>query len=220
VRHYDPSPEGIRRSLEESLDRLGLDRVDILYLHDPDAYDLERGLGEGLPALAALRAEGLVARIGIGVNDAAVAARAVREGELDLVMIAGRYTLLEQPALDELLPACEAAGTRVVAAAPYNSGLLSTSRPRRSATYDYAQAPDGLIERAERLAEVCESHGVDLPAVALQFPLRSPLVESVVFGTSRADGVWANIERARTPVPEALWADLVAQGLLRAEAIA
>lgn len=214
VRRFDPSADGIRRSLEESLERLGLDRVDILYLHDPDAYDLDRGLREGLPALARLRDEGLVSRIGVGVNDAAVAARAVREGDLDLVMIAGRLTLLDQSAADELLPACAERGVGVVAAAVYNSGLLATPRPAGGALYDYAAAPEPLLARAAALAAVCERFGVDLPTAALHYPLHAPQVVAVVAGSAEADAVRENAARMATDVPGELWPALVAEGLL------
>jgi D-threo-aldose 1-dehydrogenase len=210
MRIYDPSEAGVRRSLEDSLERMGLDYIDILYLHDPDVYDLERGLTEGLPALARLREEGLVRAIGIGVNDAAVATRAVREADIDLVMIAGRYTLLEQPAAEELLPACLENGVRVVDAAVFNSGLLATNTPAADASYNYAAVPAEVLERARRLAAVCADFGVDLPAAALQFPARHPAVATVVVGTSRAEAVRENLIRVAAPIPEELWAALEA----------
>ncbi|WP_395243531.1 aldo/keto reductase [Agromyces sp. MMS24-K17] len=214
VRRFDPSESGVRRSIDDSLDRLGLDRIDLAYLHDPDVYDLDRGLREGLPALARLRDEGVVGAIGIGVNDAAVAARAVREGDLDVVMIAGRYTLLEQPALADLLPLCEERGVAVVAAAPYNSGLLATDEPAADAAYDYGAVPAEVLDRARRLAAACREWGVRLPVAALHFPLRHPAVRSVVVGTSRPDAVRENAARFATTVPEAFWEHLVEQGLL------
>ncbi|SIO17068.1 aldo/keto reductase [Agromyces cerinus] len=214
VRVYDPSPSGVRRSLEASLERMGLDRIDVLFLHDPDVYDLERGLAEGLPALATLRDEGLVGQIGIGVNDADVAARAVREGDLDLVMIAGRYTLLEQPALAELFPACQERGVRIVDAAVFNSGLLATATPRRDATYDYGAVPDDVFQRAQALAATCAEFGVELPAAALQFPLRHPLVATVVVGTSRPDAVRQNVANMSAVIPDELWSALEERGLI------
>jgi D-threo-aldose 1-dehydrogenase len=216
VRRFDPSEAGIRRSLEESLERLGLDRVDILYLHDPDVYDLDWGLRDGLPALARLRDEGVVGQIGIGVNDAATAARAVREGDLDLVMIAGRYTLLEQPALHELFPACRERGTRVVAAAVYNSGLLATSSPAPTATYNYETAPLEIIERAREIAGVCAEFGVELPTAALHYPLRDPVVTAIVVGTAAPDAVRQNIDRLAADVPAELWTALADRGLVPA----
>lgn len=214
VRRFDPSEAGVRRSIDDSLERLGLDRIDIAFLHDPDAYDLDRGLREGLPALARLRDEGVVGAIGIGTNSADAAARAVREGDLDLVMIAGRYTLLEQPALDELLPLCEERGVGVIVAAPYNSGLLATSTPARGAHYDYEIAPDAVLERARRLAAACADAGVELPVAALHFPLRHPAVRAVVVGSSRAADVAENLARLRTPIDESLWPRLAEEGLI------
>ncbi|WP_243695221.1 aldo/keto reductase [Agromyces protaetiae] len=214
VRRFDPSETGVRKSLEDSLERLGLDRVDVLYLHDPDAYDLDRGLAEALPALAKLRDEGLVAAIGIGVNDAAVAARAVREGDLDLVMIAGRYTLLEQPALDDLLPLCVERGVGVVAAAPFNSGLLARDTPPADATYNYGDVPADVLARARELADICRAEGVSLPVAAVQYPLRHPAVRSVVAGTARADAVRENVDRLHTPIPDGFWERLEAQGVI------
>ena len=214
VRRFDPSEAGVRRSIEDSLERLGLDRIDIAYLHDPDVYDLDRGLAEGLPALARLRDEGVVGAIGIGTNDADAAARAVREGDLDLVMIAGRYTLLEQPALDDLLPLCEARGVGVVAAAPYNSGLLATDEPGAGAHYDYGDVPDDVLRRARELADACRRHGVSLPVAAIRYPLRHPAVRTVVVGSARATSVRENLGRAATNVPEPVWAALRDEGLI------
>jgi len=216
MRVFDPSLSGVRRSLEASLERMGLDRIDVLYLHDPDAYDLERGLAEGLPALATLRDEGLVRQIGVGVNDADVAARAVREGDLDLVMIAGRYTLLEQPALAELFPACDEHGVRIVDAAVFNSGLLATSTPSSDGTYNYGAVPDDVLQRAQALAAACAEFGVELPAAALQFPLRNPLVATVVVGTSRPDAVRQNVANMSAEIPEELWRALEERGLIPA----
>jgi D-threo-aldose 1-dehydrogenase len=214
VRRFDPSEAGVRRSIEDSLERLGLDRIDIAYLHDPDVYDLDRGIAEGLPALARLRDEGVVGAIGIGTNDADAAARAVREGDLDLVMIAGRYTLLEQPALAELLPLCESRGVGVVAAAPYNSGLLATDEPGEGAHYDYGVVPDEVLRRARELAAACRRHGVTLPVAAIQYPLRHPAVRAVVVGSARPESVRENLDRAGTTVPEPVWAALRDEGLI------
>ncbi len=212
IRRYDPSLAGVRRSIEESLERLGMDRIDIAYLHDPDAYDLERGLGEGLPALEQLRGEGLIAEIGVGVNDATVAARAVREADLDVVMVAGRCSLLRPRGFDELIPVCAQKGTRIVAASPFNSGLLASPHPAPGALYDYQPAPAELLGRVERMAEVCDSFGVDLPTAALHFPLRLPQVVSVVVGTSRAEAVGENLARMGAEVPAGLWERLAELG--------
>lgn len=214
VRLFDPSADGIRRSLDASLERLGLDKVDILYLHDPDVYDLDRGLREGLPALTQLRDEGTVRAVGVGVNSVEAAVRAVREGDLDVVMLAGRFTLLEQPALAEFLPLCLERGVRVVAAAVFNSGLLATNDPTSIRRYNYSTAPESVVHRAEQIATVCAQFGVQLPEAAIQFPLRHPAVNTVVMAAARADYVHENIRRFHATVPEAMWATLEREGLL------
>ncbi|GAA1802267.1 aldo/keto reductase [Agromyces neolithicus] len=214
VRRFDPSESGVRRSVEESLERLALDRIDIAFLHDPDAYDLDRGLAEGLPALAKLRDEGVVRAIGIGTNSADAATRAVREGDLDLVMIAGRYTLLEQPALAELLPACEERGVGVVAAAVFNSGLLATSTPGDSGRYNYRAVPAGVLAHAQRLADACRAEGVELPVAALQYPLEHPAVRSVVVGSASSADIAQNIARVGMPLPDGFWSRLRDAGLV------
>jgi D-threo-aldose 1-dehydrogenase len=214
LRVFDPSEAGIRQSLESSLERLGLDRVDIVYLHDPDVYDLDRGLAEGLPALESLRAEGLVDQIGIGTNSTEAAIRAVREGNLDLVMLAGRYTLLEQQAAIELLPLCLQRGVGLVDAAAFNSGLLATGEPSRGARYNYTDAPADIVAQAERLAAVCRDFDVELPAAALQFPLRHAAVCTVVAGAARPEHVRQNADRIRAKIPEEFWAHLAAVGLV------
>jgi D-threo-aldose 1-dehydrogenase len=203
-RVWDFSAGGIRASLEESLERLGLDRVDVLYLHDPDEHDLAADLATGIPALAALRDERLVAAIGIGSKSPEALVAAVRTEALDLAMVAGRYTLLEQA--DEVVAACRETGAGIVAAAVYNSGLLSTPRP--GGRYEYGAVPDELLARAERLADVCERHGVTLPEAALQFPLREPAVRSVVVGGASPEQVRENARRMKVEIPEALWDEL------------
>jgi D-threo-aldose 1-dehydrogenase len=137
----------------------------------------------------------------------------VRAGDLDLLMVAGRYTLLEQPAAVELLPECRSRGIGVVVAGAYNSGLLATSEPGADARYEYGPAPAEMIARAQRLAAVCAEHGVELPVAALQFPLREPAVRSVTLGATRPEHVRENVRRATAPVPDELWAHLAAEGL-------
>lgn len=214
-RVWDFSADGIRASLEESLERLGLSEVDVLYLHDPEEHDLAADLATGVPALAALRDEGLVTAIGIGSKSTEALVAAVRSGALDLTMVAGRYTLLEQPALDELIPACRAGGVGVVAAAVFNSGLLATPRPQGGARYEYGVVPAKLLERARRIEDVCVRYGVELPQAALQFPLREPAVRCVVVGGATPGHVRQNAQRMRAEVPEALWDELAAEGLVR-----
>ena len=203
VRVFDPSAAGIRRSLESSLTRLGIDRVDVLYLHDPDEYDVDRGLAEGLPALAELREEGLVDLVGIGTKSLATAVRAVREHELDLVMLAGRYTLLDRGAAVELLPLCAERGVGVVAVGVYNSGLLATETP--GGTFDYRPAPQEWLARAQRLAEICAEFDVALPVAAAQFPLRHSSVIAEIFGMGDPDHLRQSMARLAVNVPEELW---------------
>jgi D-threo-aldose 1-dehydrogenase len=210
-RVWDLSREGVRRSLEESLDRLGLDRVDILFLHDPDDHERE-AYEQAFPALAELRDQGTVGAIGAGMNQAEMLTRFVRDLDLDMVLVAGRYSLLDQTALAELLPACAARGTAVVVGGVFNSGLLADPRP--GTTFDYAPAAPGLVARAVRLGEVCASHGVPLRAAALAFPFGHPAVTSVLVGARSAGEVEDAVAMFGRPVPGDLWADLVATGLL------
>lgn len=214
VRRFDPSEDGVRRSIDESLERLGLDRIDIAFLHDPDVYDLDRGLDEGLPALEKLRSEGIVGAIGVGTNSAEAAVRAVLAGDLDVVMIAGRYTLLEQPALDRLLPLCEQLGVGVIAAAVFNSGLLATDELAANARYDYGDVPPEVLAHAMRLYDVCRAEGVSLPAAALQYPLQHPAVRSVVVGSARERDMVENLSRMHAAIPDSLWARLRDEGLI------
>jgi D-threo-aldose 1-dehydrogenase len=203
-------------SLGESLDRLGLDRIDVLYLHDPERYDLELAIVEALPALESMRDAGTVTAIGVGSMVTDALATAVESADLDLVMIAGRYTLLEQPAAEAVLPACRLTGTVAVAASIFNSGLLSSSSPRRDGRYEYGGAPDDVWARVERLAEICREHGVPLPAAAIQFPLRDPVVRSVIVGGSRPQQIRENADLARVAIPEAFWEHVTAEGVVGA----
>lgn len=213
VRQWDPSPSGVRRSLDESLGRLGLDHVDVAYLHDPDVYSLTDGLTQALPTLAELRDEGVVRAVGVGSNSVEALSAAVDTGLCDVVMLAGRYTLLEQPA-SALVDRCASLGVAVVAVGVYNSGLLGQERPSVGATYDYAEASAQLLARANSIADVCERHGVTLPEAALAFPRRAPAVAAIALGVQSADQVRSNVARAAADVPEALWDDLRAAGLL------
>jgi len=211
VREWDFSAAGIRSSLEASLDRLGLDRIDVAMLHDPDEH--ERDVYEsGYAALARLRAEGVVGAIGAGMNQSAMLTRFVRDFDLDVVLCAGRYTLLDQSALGDLLPACERRGTSVVIGGVYNSGLLANPKP--GATFDYAPADAALVKRAQALAELCETHGVPLKAAAVQYPLRHPTVASVLVGCRSEAEVRENAAAFAHPIPEELWSALGASGLL------
>ena len=213
-RVWDFSGDGVRRSLEESLERLGLDRVDIVLVHDPDDHEREAS-EQAFPALIELRDQGVVAAIGAGMNQAEMLTRFVRDLDIDVVLVAGRYSLLDQRALAELLPTCAARGTAVVVGGVFNSGLLADPRP--GATFDYAPAPPELVDRAARLAEVCARHGTPLRAAALAFPFGHPAVTSVLVGARSAAEVQDAVACFEWPVPGELWADLVATGLLPAD---
>ncbi|HWK78606.1 MULTISPECIES: aldo/keto reductase [unclassified Microbacterium] len=215
-RVWDFSDAGIRASIDESRERLGLDRIDLVYLHDPERHDLDLALAEAFPALEALRGEGAVGSVGLGSMVSAALARAVREADLDTIMIAGRYTLLEQPAAADVLPACHDRGTGVVAASVFNSGLLAKAEPSRDSRYEYGGVPDEIWDRLQRIVAVCRAHDVPLPAAAIQFPLRSSVVRSVVVGSSRPEQVQQNAELAAVPIPSDFWSELAADGLIPA----
>jgi D-threo-aldose 1-dehydrogenase len=215
-RVWDFSRDGIRRSIDESLQRLGLDRLDVVYLHDPDEH-LREVLESGYPALDELRAEGAVAAIGAGMNDASLLAELVRQTDMDIVMLAGRYTLLEQDSLDELL-LCLERRVGVVASGVFNSGLLASRRPPDDARYDYQAAPRALVERARAIAHICERHGTTLPAAAIAFPLAHPAVVSVCVGARSAEQVRRNVELYLRPILRDLWLELKAEELIREDA--
>ncbi|MER7758072.1 aldo/keto reductase [Kitasatospora sp. NPDC097643] len=210
-RVWDFSAAGVRRSIEDSLERLGLDRIDIAYLHDPD-HHADQALTEAYPELERLRAEGLLGAIGVGMNQAELPARFVRETDLDTVLLAGRYSLLDQGGLTELLPLAAEHGVGVVIGGVFNSGLLADPKP--GATFDYAAAPEDVLSRALRLKEVCERHGVPLRAAALRFPFGHPAVTSVLVGTRNATEVRDAAAMLRRHVPDALWAELKERELL------
>ncbi|MBM0202610.1 aldo/keto reductase [Micromonospora sp. STR1s_5] len=214
-RVWDFSRDGVLRSIEASLERTGLDRIDIVYLHDPDDH-WEQAAHEAVPALIDLRDQGVVGAIGAGMNQSAMLARFVRETDVDVMMCAGRYTVLEQGAAVDLLPAAENRGVGVVIAGVYNSGLLSRDRPPADAIYNYQQAPAALIERARRIATVCETYGVTLPQAALAFVRRHPAVVSTVVGVRNEAQAVETVRRSGIVVPEELWDDLAAAGLLAA----
>jgi D-threo-aldose 1-dehydrogenase len=205
VRRLDYSADGVLRSLEASLDRLGLDRVDVALIHDPDDHG-EQALREAYPALERLRAEGTVRAIGVGMNQAAMLTRFVTDTDIDVVLVAGRYTLLDKSAARELLPAALRRGVSVIAGGVFNSGILAA--PGAGATYDYQAAPDELIERAARLAEACGRFGVPLRAAAARFPLTHPAVASVLIGLRGAAEVSDALALRSLDIPAALWDSL------------
>jgi len=213
-RVWDFSSDGIRSSLAESLRRTGLDRFDVVYLHDPERHDLQLGIERAIPALVGLREDGVVDRIGVGSMTTAALLACVRTGSLDLAMVAGRYTLADQSALPELVPACREYGVGIVNAAVFNSGLLATDSPGSDARYDYAAVPAGLLRRVQRIAEFCREAGVSLAAAALQFSLRDPVVRSVVVGGSSPQQISQNVARLHEVIPVELWQRLTEQELI------
>lgn len=219
---YDYSHDGIMRSVEDSYQRLGLDRIDILYVHDIGEYQHGKEANahhfgilrdSGYKALEQLRRSGTVRAIGIGVNEKQVLLEALKFGDWDVFLLAGRYTLLEQGPLDDLLPMCSARGTSIVVGGPLNSGILAGRD-----TWNYAAAPPDVVARVNRLRAVCDAHNVKLPAAALQFPLAHPAVCAVIPGPRSAAEFAANLKLLAMPIPAALWADLRQQQLLHPEA--
>jgi D-threo-aldose 1-dehydrogenase len=219
---YDYSYDAARTSLEASLARLDLDRVDIVYCHDIDVWthgDAQPGIYESalngiLPALNDLRSEGVIKAFGLGVNEWLVCDQVMNHFDVDVFLLAGRFTLLEQSPLDTFLPRCSKEGVSVVIGGPYNSGLLANSE-RRRATYDYKPVDDVRWEKAQAIRRVCDAHGVDIRAAALQYPLRHPAIAAVIPGSWKVEEVQTNLELFHTPLPDALWVDLAAEGLSR-----
>jgi D-threo-aldose 1-dehydrogenase len=216
-RKWDFSRDGVRRSIEDSLRRLGVDRLDVVFVHDPDDH-YEEAVATAFPALIELRDQGVIGAIGSGMNQTAMLTRFVQEVDIDLIMLAGRYTLLDPDGLDDVLPACVENDVQVVAVGVFNSGLLSQPRPAADATFNYGPAPAALVEKANQLADVCEAHGATLPAVALQFPLAHPAVAGIAVGCRTPAEVHTNATHARTEVPATIWPALKTAGLLREDA--
>jgi D-threo-aldose 1-dehydrogenase len=208
---WDFSAEGTRQSLAESLDRLGLDRVDLLHIHDPDEHYAAAVAG-ALPELVRLRAEGRIGAVSVGMNQAPMLADFVRTGDVDCVLLAGRYTLLDQSGLAELLPLCVDRGVSVIVGGVYNSGVLADPRP--GATFDYRPAPAAVVARAQAIEAVCRRHGVPLRAAALQFPRAHPAVATVVVGARSPAEVDDMVAMSSVDVPSGLWHDLRTEGLI------
>jgi D-threo-aldose 1-dehydrogenase len=225
---FDYSFEGVMNSWEASKQRLGLASIDILYVHDIGS--LTHGSrheitfrqltdGGGFRALEQLRSSGAIQAFGLGVNETEICLEAMKHVRLDVILLAGRYTLLEQSALDALLPACVRSGTSIVVGGPYNSGILATGTRQGGALhYNYEIAPQTVVDRVRRLETHCERHSVPLAAAALQFPLAHPRVASVIPGLSSPPQIERTLELFRTDIPDALWHDLKNEGLLRADA--
>lgn len=210
---WDFSRDGVLRSIEASLTRLNTDRLDIVYLHDPDNH-WEQAATQGAPALADLRDQGVISAFGAGMNQSAMLTRFVESAGVDIVLVAGRLTLLDPSAARDLLPAARRHDVTVVAAGVFNSGLLALPRPPQGAKYDYQQASPELIARANAVADVCEAHGITLSEAAIAYPLRFPEVSSLLLGMRDPGEVKENIRAAGVSVPEALWQDLAGKGLV------
>lgn len=225
---YDYSYDAVMRSFEESLQRLGLSRIDILYIHDigrlthgdANAARMEElTKGRGLKALDELRAAGVISGFGIGVNEVAACLEVMAHARLDVILLAGRYTLLEQTPLDHLFPACEATGTAIVVGGPYNSGILAVgTKSGAPLYYDYEPAPQEIAEKVRRIESVCVRHDVPLAAAALQFPLAHRLVASVIPGLDSPARVAQTRALYRHPIPAALWQELRQEKLVREDA--
>ena len=224
---YDYSYDGVMRSVAFSLERLGIDRIDILYAHDLDLFThktaevldsyREAFMAGGYRALLALRDQGVIKAFGAGINEWEQCQWLAERGDFDLFLLAGRYTLLEQASLTSFLPLCQARGIGIVIGGPYNSGVLATGA-RPGAFYNYDPAPDWVLQRVARIETVCKAHNVRLVDAAFQFPLRHPAVVSIIPGAQSVAEVQANVRAANATIPADLWADLKAQGLLRADA--
>lgn len=224
---FDYSYDGTMRSLEFSLERLGVDRIDVLYAHDLDVFThgsaaamqarLEEFVAGAYRALLALRDQGVIRAFGGGINEVQPCLWLLERCDVDIFLLAGRYTLLEQEAQEVLLPLCVERGVGIVIGGPYNSGILATG-PKPGAHWNYAPAPDWVMTKAARLQEVCAAHGVRLVDAAFQFPLRHPAVVSVIPGGQGLGEMASNLAAAQARIPEALWQDLKAEGLLRADA--
>jgi D-threo-aldose 1-dehydrogenase len=201
---FDFSYDGVLRSVEESLERLGLDRIDVLHIHDPDDH-YEEAMTGAYPALDRLRSEGVIGAVGAGMNQVEMLLRFTREADFDCFLVAGRYTLLDQAALPELLPLCAERGIAVIAGGVFNSGLLAGGT-----TFNYRPAPSELVERVAQLEAMCARHDVPLAAAALQFPLRNPAVTSILLGPRAPAELAQNLDLLDVPIPAGLWDELLA----------
>jgi D-threo-aldose 1-dehydrogenase len=224
---YDYSYDGVMRSFEDSLQRLGLSRIDILFMHDIGRVTHGRRHDElfalamdgGYKAMHRLREQGLVKAIGLGVNEYEVCGQAMAYGDFDCFLLAGRYTLLEQGALETFFPACRKKGISIVIGGPYNSGILAAgTKSKQTLTYNYESAPPDIIKKVQRLEQCCERYNVPLAAAALQFPLAHPVVASVIPGLGNPGRVTKTVELMQTKIPAALWQELKATGLVHPQA--
>lgn len=209
---FDFSYDGVLRSVEESLIRLRLDRLDIVHIHDPDDHEAE-ALKGALPALDRLRGEGVIRAVGAGMNQTAMLARFARTSSFDCFLLAGRYTLLDQSGLIELLPLCERMRISVIIGGPFNSGILATGA-RPGAKFDYAEAPAEILDRVRKLEQVCARYAVPLKAAALQFPLAHPAVASIIPGARSATETEENFHLLLYPIPGGFWEELKRERLI------
>ena len=207
---FDFSYDAVRRSLDSSLSRLGVDRVDIVHIHDPEDH-IDDAIAGAHRALVDLREQGVIGAVSLGTNFVQTAETFLDRGDLDCVLVAGRYTLLDQSAA-RVIRRCAADGVAYLAAGVFNSGVLA--RPVEGAWYDYAPAAEPVLEKARRIEDVCRRHGVALPAAALSFPFLHPDVSVVIVGMARPDEVDENFEVLRAGMPDDLWTELAADGLL------
>jgi len=204
-RKFDYSPSGVRKSLESSLERLGIDSVEILFIHDPDS-NADEAILDAYPELDRMRSEGIIKAIGVGMNQCEIPIRIMKETDIDMVLIAGRYSLLDQQALEELLPTALARNVDVIVAGVFNSGILAN--PVKGSTFDYLPASEELLAKAARIREVLDGHQVSLTSAALQFPLRHPAVKSVLVGCRSAAEVATNIREFDKTIENRAWDDL------------
>jgi D-threo-aldose 1-dehydrogenase len=224
---YDYSYDGVMRSLEDSLQRLGTWRIDVLLVHDLDVWthgseDARRErvaqfMAGGYRAMIELREQGAVRAIGAGVNETAACRDLAERGDFDCFLLAGRYTLLEQAPLDDFLPLCERRNIALIVGGAYNTGILATGAIP-GAYFQYAPAPPEIMERVRRIEAVCARHGVRLPSAALQFPLGHPAVATVALGMRAPEEVSQNVEIFEPAIPADFWAELKHEGLLRGDA--
>lgn len=213
---FDFSYDGVMRSLEESLKRLGVDRIDILHIHDPDAH-WQEAIESAYPALERLRSEGVIRAISAGMNQWEMLARFAREGNFDCFLLAGRYSLLDQSALDELLPLCVEKNIGIMAGGTYNSGILAKGA-KPGATYNYGEAPEDIMQKAQAIETVAESHGVDVKAAASQFVFAHPAITCIIPGTRQPARVEENFNLLTDQIPSAFWDELRAKNLVHENA--
>lgn len=224
---YDYSYDGVMRSFEHSIQRLGLSKIDILYMHDIgrvthcDDHDrlFKIAMQGGYKAMDELRSQGLVSAIGLGVNEYEVCEQAMDHGYFDCFLLAGRYTLLEQKAIESFLPRCLKENSSIVLGGPYNSGILATGVKREGVIphYNYAPANESIINTVRRIEDICQEYNVPLAAAALQFPLAHPSVVSVIPGLSSASRVETTVAQMQYVIPSEFWSGLKNAGLLSAD---